>query len=177
MIAFLRLVYDPGDPAYPPLGKVVTLAAPLEGVPLATFADFLGDVPGFDGRIPLEHAIADLSEDSDLMARLRAAQTPGSIELTTIGSMFDVMVPADLATSDGARHTVVETAETEPWTAHVDVLEDGFALAAVRAAIESRPLPCQSPTTIILGELLPPMITGLESGLTPFPWGAPFDGF
>ena len=85
--------------------------------------------------------------------------------------MFDVIVPADLATTDGARHTVVETAETEPWTAHVDVLEDGFALAAVRAAIESRPLPCQSPTTVILGELLPPMITGLESGLTPVPLG------
>jgi Peptidase family M23 len=176
VLAFMRLVYDPGDPAYPPIGKVVTLAAPLEGVPLATFVDFLREVPGLDREIPAEGAIADLSETSDLMRRLRAVETPGSIELTTIGSMFDVLVPADLATTDGARHTVVETDTTEPWTAHLAVLEDGFSLAAVRAAIESRQLPCPNPTTVILGELLPPMVTGFESGLTPFPWGAPFDG-
>jgi triacylglycerol esterase/lipase EstA (alpha/beta hydrolase family) len=31
--AFLTLVYDPTDPAYPPLGTVVTLAAPHHGTP------------------------------------------------------------------------------------------------------------------------------------------------
>ena len=33
MLAFLKLVYEPGDAAYPPLGKVVTLSSPLDGAP------------------------------------------------------------------------------------------------------------------------------------------------
>jgi len=36
--AFLTRLYDRGDPAYPPLGTVVTLSSPLRGAPLARAA-------------------------------------------------------------------------------------------------------------------------------------------
>ena len=46
VLAFLKLVYDPADATYPPLGKVITLSSPLQGAPLATLADEIRDFPG-----------------------------------------------------------------------------------------------------------------------------------
>src|SRR4029077_12622876 len=76
VLAFLKLVYDPADATYPPLGKVITLSSPLQGAPLATLADEIRDFPGAGpqglnlidaapGPIPdLDtRAVEDLAED------------------------------------------------------------------------------------------------------------------
>ena len=94
VLAFLKLVYDPADPTYPPLGKVITLSSPLQGAPLATLADEIRDFPGAGhqalnlidaapGPIPdLDtRAVEDLAEDSPFMAELDAARLPESVEL------------------------------------------------------------------------------------------------
>ena len=99
----------------PPLGTVITLAAPLEGAPLATLTDEVRDVPGIGkaglgaldaAPVPLpdldSDAVEDLAEDSAFMARLDAAQLPDSVQLATIGSLWDYVVPADRATGAGA---------------------------------------------------------------------------
>ena len=173
VLAFLRLVYDPMDPDYPPLSKVVTMAAPLEGAPVATFLDFAREVPGLpEGR----DSIADLSEDSELISRLRAAPTPPTIELTTVGSVMDVVVPADRATTSGARHTIVDASEYTFWQAHMDIVRNGEALRAARAGLEGEARPCQGLRTTARAELIPPLITLAESGVTPAAWGASFDG-
>jgi hypothetical protein len=75
------------------------------------------------------------------MARREAAALPESVQLTSVGSTWDVVVPAGVATTDGARHTIVET---DPLWAHSSVVTDGDALRAMRAALERRALPCRS---------------------------------
>jgi murein DD-endopeptidase MepM/ murein hydrolase activator NlpD len=51
VLAFLASVYDPGDPAYPPLGAVVTFASPLSGAPAAGAAlELASGAAGRGGR-------------------------------------------------------------------------------------------------------------------------------
>jgi hypothetical protein len=172
-LAFLKLVYDPADSTYPPLGKVITLSAPLQGAPLATLADEIRDVPGAGpqglnlidaapGPIPdLDtRAVEDLAEDSPFMAQLDAARLPESVELTTIGSLFDYVVPADRATVGGAQHTIIDAGLRDP---HKDVQTDDEALMAMRSALEGRPLPCQSLRDVVRASLIPPAITLAET--------------
>jgi hypothetical protein len=171
VLAFLKLVYDPGDPSYPPLGRVVTLSSPLAGAPLATLAGAIRELPvvgeaGADAvdalpdAVPLPEldspAVVDLAEQSTLMDRLAAAPLPESVQLTTIGSLFDYVVPADRATAEGARHVIVDAGAIDP---HGAVLVDDDALRVVRAAIESRPVPCPSLRDVVRSSLIPPAIT------------------
>jgi hypothetical protein len=94
------------------------------------------------------------------MARLRGAPLHEAIDLTTIGSLTDVVVPADHATGGGARHTIVETSLLD---GHGDVLTDADALRAVRAALEGRPLPCRSFAAFLRGAVVPRAISAVES--------------
>jgi hypothetical protein len=173
VLAFLKLIYDPADPTYPPLGTVITLAAPLEGAPLATLTDEVRDVPGIGkaglgaldaAPVPLpdldSDAVEDLAEDSAFMARLDAAQLPDSVQLATIGSLWDYVVPADRATGAGATHTIVDAGIVDP---HGDIVRDDEALMAMRAALEGRPMPCLSLQDVIRAQLVPPAITLVES--------------
>lgn len=178
VLAFLELLYDPDDPSFPPIGHVVTIASPLEGVPLASWvaeragggelgrtAVGLGDrLLGDTAPDPWSAAVADLAEGSDLMRRLAAAPLPEGVRLTTIGSMFDVVVPADMATTDGATHTVVTT---DPIGAHGDVTHHPETLRAVRAALEGRRPPCRAVLDLLLGEVVPPVIAGIETLAVP----------
>lgn len=156
VLAFLQLLYEPGDPSYPPLGTVVTFASPLDGAPLAAVAREVG------GEIGLAPAVRDLAPGSHLMQRLAATELPGTIELTTIGASTDVVVPGNVATTDGAAHTVVFSG----WSAHSSIVTDDDALRAARAALERRDaLPCRDFLTFAGGELLPPVVTELTYGL------------
>src|SRR5262249_38969104 len=101
VLAFLAEVYDPHDPAYPPLGTVVTLSSPLAGAPLATagariarsgtgraFLALTDSVAARAGApVPPNRApsVRDLAEDSDFMRQLDDARLPGTVDLTTIG--------------------------------------------------------------------------------------------
>ncbi|MGH8977492.1 MAG: peptidoglycan DD-metalloendopeptidase family protein [Acidimicrobiia bacterium] len=179
VLAFLKLVYDPGDPTYPPLGTVITLSSPLDGAPLATVADEIRDVPvighaalgavdGAPGPLPDldSEAMQDLAVDSEFMARLDAARLPESVEITTIGSLYDLVVPADRATVDGAHHTVVDAGAFD---AHGDVLTDDDALMAMRSALEGRPMPCPSLRDVVQSSLVPPAISLVETAAGGFP--------
>ena len=174
--AFLALIYKPGDRAYPPLGTVVTLSSPLHGDPLASaLAGVAGSTSGAVGlrvaagaasavgeRLPLlAPATRDLAAGSDLMKRLDSAHLPGEVQLTTVGAATDVVVPA-AATGGGARGTTVIP---EGLNAHKAVLSDPAALRAVRAALENKPLPCQSLPTVVAGKVLTVTISSLEDGL------------
>ncbi|GIU87269.1 MAG: hypothetical protein KatS3mg009_1784 [Acidimicrobiia bacterium] len=185
VLAFLKLLYDPDDPTLPPIGNVVTIASPLEGAPLASYlverldparaghlAVVLAEAVA-GGRFPDPHApaIADLAEESDLMRRLRDAPLPDDVRLTTIGSLWDVVVPADLATTDGATHTVVDTGS--PLDAHGGVTAHARTLRVVRAALEGRAPPCRAVAEIFAGEVVPPVIAGIETLAVPYPAPAP----
>ena len=152
---------------------MITLSSPLQGAPVATLADEIRDFPGAGpqglnlidaapGPIPdLDtRAVEDLAEDSPFMAELDAARLPESVELTTIGSLFDYVVPADRATVAGAEHTIIDAGLRDP---HGNVQTDDEALMAMRSALEGRPLPCQSLGDVVRASLIPPAITLAET--------------
>jgi len=172
---FLTMIYKRGDRSYPPLGTVVTLASPLRGDPLATAA---GDIErttsgtlGLDGAgrvaravgapLPIgSPALRDLGAHSDLMHRLSAAPWPDTVEVTTIGSATDVFVPGNAATLPGAHARIVVP---HALNAHTGILQDPAAMRDVRAALEDKPLPCQSLVTIFAGKTFAPAIGAAEA--------------
>jgi hypothetical protein len=163
---FLTQIYDRGDPSYPPLGTVVTLSSPLAGAPLADAAAAIGstgtgdDVLRRDLPLARTPAVRDLASGSGLMRRLDDAPLPDLVQLTTIGAATDVIVPGTAATRPGARATTVVP---HAFNAHTGIVTDADALAAVRAALENRPLPCRGLLTTVAGEVVPTLVTGLES--------------
>jgi hypothetical protein len=166
--AFLTQLYDPGDRSYPPLGTVVTLSSPLRGAPLAHAAADVGRTrSGADllrHRLPLARtpAVRELDPDSALTHRLEGAALPDDVDLTTIGSATDLVVPATAATRRGAPHLTVLPGALN---AHKGVLTDPTALKGVRAALEGRALPCASLVTSVEGALLPAVISRTELDL------------
>jgi Peptidase family M23 len=177
VLAFLAFVYDSGNPAYPPLGTVVTLSSPLEGAPLATAAEriarsrsgrtFLATVDqvAASTRAPLppsrSPSVRDLAADSDFMRRLDAAPIPPMVDLTPVGAVADPVVPAVTATRHGHSQTVV-AGSPFPWSAHTAIEHDRGALRVLRAALEHRPVPCESLPTALATALVSPGIVDLE---------------
>lgn len=167
--AFLTLIYERGDPSYPPLGTAVTLSAPLRGAPLAgaisraAESDAVNALLGAFARrtgLPLRSAaLRDLAPGSDLRNRLDAARLPDQVELTTIGAATDHIVPGNVSSRAGARGTTVLP---HALNAHTAIIRDPSALRAVRAALENKPLPCQSLPTAIAGKTIPIVISALE---------------
>jgi len=170
---FLTMIYERGDLSYPPLGTVVTLSSPLRGDPLATAASDIertqsgslalsaaSDAANTLARVPVEtRAAHDLAADSDLMRRLRSAPWPDTVEVTTIGAATDIFVPGNAATLPGARARIVIP---HALNAHTGILQDRSAMRDVRAALEGKPLPCQSFVTILAGKTLAPAIGAAE---------------
>ena len=175
VMAFLAFVYDPTDPAYPPLGTVVTLSSPLAGAPLATAGSRIASTPNGErflattdrlavrARLPVPPtqapSVRDLAEGSTFMRRLAAAELPGTVDLTTVGAVMDPVVPAVVATREGARHSVVATS---PFDAHSAVQTDADALRIMRAALEHRPVPCEPWGTALATALISPGLAQLE---------------
>jgi hypothetical protein len=178
VMAFLAFVYDPADPAYPPLGTVVTLSSPLAGAPLATAGAriasspsgkrFLATTDRLAARahlpVPPSQApsVRDLAEGSTFMRRLAEAELPGTVDLTTVGAVLDPVVPAVVATRKGANHSVVATS---PLNAHAGVQTDADALRIMRAALEHRPVPCEPWGTALATALVSPGVAELERGV------------
>lgn len=169
VMAFLKLEYESGDPSFPPLGTVVTVASPHEGAPAASAARFIASSDA--GRAFLESlpdslvpppgaaSVSGLAEGSDLMDELDRARMPGQVELTTIGAALDGVVPADHVSAGGAAEVIVNPVALN---AHSAVLEDPDALRVVRAALEQRPLPCVGFGDALVGAVAPAVITRVE---------------
>jgi triacylglycerol esterase/lipase EstA (alpha/beta hydrolase family) len=169
---FLLRHYDAGDPTLPPLGTVVTLAAPLQGAPAASAAarvrasdsgraalDSLDDATG--GALPPTGVAStrDLAERSPVIRGVARDPLPEQIDLTTIGGADDVVVPADHASRPGARSVTVDP---EGVSDHTGILRDPEALAAVRLALEGRGLPCVGVATGVRGAIEPVVISRAE---------------
>ncbi len=173
--AFLTLIYEPGDRSYPPMGTVITLSSPLHGAPPASAvaevrqsevgAAVLGVLeksPVGSVAPPLSSPVVrDLARGSDLMKRLAAAELPHNVQLTTLGAVTDVMVPGNAAKRSGAQNVTVLPRSPN---AHTGILSDPAAMRNVRAALEGKPLPCQSLGDKVFGEVGPAVISGIEDG-------------
>lgn len=178
--AFLQLVYDPGDPTLPPLGNVVTLAAPHQGAPIATVARWLRADPegraalrairGLVGSVvrgaaddavpPLDSpAVRQLAESSPLLRAIWDRRLPEQVDMTTIGGTDDLIVPADHTTVPGATELTVNPRGPND---HAAIVADEAAMAAVRLALERRPPPCVGWVDGLRGAIEPVIVSRLE---------------
>src|SRR5205823_557533 len=84
---------------------------------------------------------------------------PSVVDLVSIGAAQDVIAPAGDTARAGARHrTVIPHA----LNGHTGIVTDDSALRATRAALEGKPLPCQSLTTTLTGEIVSAAIATTE---------------
>ena len=172
MAEFLAHVYHASDPSYPPLGFAVALASPFAGSTAATTFEALNR--SALGRRALNAAYAagapspdaeslrQLDKKSDFSRNLHTVHLPPVVELTSISAAQDVIAPAGDTARDGAhKRTVIP----HSLNGHTGIVTDDSALQATRAALEGKPLPCQSLTTILTGEIVSTAIATTERGI------------
>ncbi len=167
---FLQHVYDAADPAYPPIGTVVTLASPHEGAPLASAAADVRDtrtgrvaLDAADAALPLPPSdgtsTAQLAEDSELMRDLWRHRLPEHVDFTSIGGVDDVVVPATQIDVPDASEVVVDVGGLND---HAGIPSDPRALEVVRSALEGRAPPCIGVVEGLRGAIEPVVISRLE---------------
>ena len=176
--AFLQLIYDPADPTLPPIGNVVTLSSPHRGVPIATVVRMLSADPAgrqalrsiidaSNGQLPPANspALRQLAESSPFLRAIWDRRMPEQIDLTTIGSTDDVIVPADHSTVPGVPEVTVNPRGLND---HSAIASDPLAMAAVRLALEQKPLPCVGLLDGIRGAIEPVIVSRFERGAGKF---------
>jgi hypothetical protein len=175
---FLKLIYKPSDPTYPPLGTVVSLASPHQGAPLAQSAKALRDDsrtrPYLDaidevnqatgGHFPPSGspAVRQLDPESKLMQKLQSTPLPPNVHYVSIGGTEDLVVPANRVHLEGADEVIVDVSG---WNDHDAIPRDANALRAMRAALEQRPPPCTSLMTGIRSAVIPVVYSRVEGDL------------
>ena len=177
---FLQDYYDAADPAYPPIGTVVTLSSPHEGAPLATAAaDWRASpvgralVEAAEERLPVAPSssalsVRQLDEHSRFLRDLWDDRLPEHVDFTTIGASDDVLVPATQVDVPDATKVVVDVGGG-PLDDHANIPRDPGALRVVRAALEGRAPPCVGVAEGFRGIVVPTLITRVERGLGELP--------
>jgi Peptidase family M23 len=165
---FLKFHYDPGDPTLPPIGTVVTLSAPHAGAPLATSGAAIAQRPfgpwlidHTPGAQPSSAASPrDLAETSALQDRLRVSPLPVGLEVVSIGTPFDLIVPATSTRLDGASHVIVDPGGV--LDQHTRVTTSRATQVVVNNALLGRPAPCVSYATALAAAYVPERVAFIE---------------
>lgn len=169
---FLKEHYAGHEADFPPIGRVVTLAAPHRGTPLGRLAGRVVAAPGADAAArllgfpgPGAPTTTQLAEGSGYIERLRQRPLPAGVDVTTIGATGDWLVTADQTRLDGADHVVVDPAGV--WSDHRRVLDDPEAVGALRLALAGAPPPCRSLPEAVRDRVVPRTIHGAYELVTP----------
>lgn len=172
---FLEDYYDAGDPAFPPLGRVVTLASPHGGAPIATAGWLIRG--SASGRVALDlldrvaphvppadaPSVQQLREGSPLQRSLDQTPLPDQIELRTIGGTDDLVVPSSSSTFKGAdSHVVVNPRGPND---HATITADPAATHAVGLALEGRAPPCTGLVAFMRNAVTAKLLTDVEHGV------------
>jgi len=180
---FLQDYYDAADAEYPPIGTVVTLSSPHEGVPLATAAaDWRASpvgkelVEAAEERLSVAPvsapSVRQLDEHSRFLRDLWDDRLPDHVDFTTIGASDDFLVPATQVDVPDATKVVVGVGGG-PLDDHANIPRDPGALRVVRAALEGRAPPCVGVAEGLRGVVVPTLITRVEHGLGDLPVVSP----
>lgn len=179
---YLKHVYDPDDPALPPIGAVVTLASPHGGTPLAAAASDLAGLPGARelldgvadrlGQPPVDAQVVEqIAEGSEFVRRLEEAPLPDHIRFTSIAGRHDLVVPAGSTRLAGAEHFTVDPGG---WLSdHSRIVTDSDAVAALRLALEGLPPPCLGLAEAVADRAFPAAIDGAADIVGAIAGGAP----
>ena len=173
--AFMQLVYDPVDPALPPLGNFVSLSSPHRGAPAASIAKEIRTAK--DGRRLLDWAESvaggamppsagrstrQLAEDSSFMKSLWERPLPDHVDMTSIAGDDDFVVPGSVTEAPGARDVTVDPSGVGD---HSAIVTDSDAMREVRLALEQRPRSCVGLFQGIRGAVEPVLIRRVELNL------------
>jgi hypothetical protein len=171
---FLATEYRGNESRYPPIGNVVTFAAPLRGTPLATRGEDLARNPigerlmegigatGLPIPDPLATSIRQLSEDSDVIRDIQEAGVPEGIRFTSIAGVEDWQVPVRSTELEGAVPQALDVAGLAD--SHQRIVGDPRALMSARAALEHRALPCTSFSENLKANVGSTFVSELERG-------------
>lgn len=111
--------YDAGDPSYPRVANLITLATPHTGADLATAAtmvaktstgEYVGKATDGVQLLPFDltgDSIDQMSETSWFLTELNRAKPPDGVRFTSIGARGDWIVPALHTRSPGSRDVIV----------------------------------------------------------------------
>jgi hypothetical protein len=151
------------------LGFTVAMASPLGGATGATVEAKLNRsaVGRFVLRAahaagapdPNARSVGELNKSSEFVRQLDPSRLPPTVDLTSIGATQDVIAPAVDTARRGAQSFTVTPHDLN---GHSGIVTDDSALRATRAAIEGKPLPCQSLTTILTGEIVSTAVVTAE---------------
>lgn len=183
---YLLVLHDASDPSFPPVGRVVTIASPLQGTDGAT-ANLLRPLdPVLDALLTLADAayapvdlqapvMDDLVPGSPVVTAVREAWQRAQADpftsplatgtdLLAIGALLDPIVPAWRTDLDGMdTHTTMET--------HGGAPRDPVTQTIVEAFLAGRPLPAGDRLDAVAGILRPATIlTSLAEILVALPF-------
>lgn len=173
---YLLVLHDPYDPTLPPIGKVATLASPLEGADAAAVMQALQDdpiahallelvaatQPGLDDDAPV---LTDLAPGSDVTQALRdawarhladpyAGPLANGTDVLTVGGLFDPVVPEWRSDLPGADHETV-------YDEHSGTPRNDRTTNLLWAFLSDRPLP-EAEGLDGLADLLSPLSGGVS---------------
>lgn len=180
---YLLVLHDPTDPGLPAIGKVVTIASPLQGADLAVAVGIARGDPVLGALLALADAVydpmslaapvlADLRPDSPVVAAVASAYARArsdpfggplatGTDLLAIGALLDPVVPAH-------RTEVGDTATVTVPQTHGGAPRDPGTQEIVTAFLAGRPLPAPSPGQRVAAALRPAtVIVSLVEQLLP----------
>lgn len=182
--SFLKLHYAPDPHAYPPLGRVVTLAGPHRGSHLARLSDRLVEravthaaaeiLDELAGSIPDPDSgsAQELGEHSRFMETLRDLPLPSGVAVTTIGGAGDWVVTADSTRLEGARNVVIDP-DVPGSSDHSGILTDDQAVGEMRLALSGAPPRCRGLGEMVGFRVQPHLIRAVQASLFALPAGLP----
>lgn len=133
------------------LGVVATIGSPHGGADLGTVTQAAGTMaPGEQGLEMMEQvlgtgldpgsvAVAQLSEESDLVTEMREAGVPEGVDLVSIAARGDLVVPAPRTQVDGARNVTVPESGKD---AHGDLVASDVTTHELSLALAGMPQRC-----------------------------------
>jgi hypothetical protein len=151
--AFLEFYWKGHEQEYPPLGYVVFFASPQNGTAAADLVQDIGsgsyslllegldavDAPGPELTSP---ALDDLAEDSEQSRYFATHPIPEGVKALSITASLDPLVNGKSGEIEGGLNFITNVGAWHPFDDHSGILHDDEALAAMRAFIEDRKLPC-----------------------------------
>ena len=151
--AFLEYYWKDHEHEYPPLGFVVFFASPQNGTAAADVAQQLGSGPVYPVLAALDRidapgpaltspVLADLAEGSEQSRYFATHPIPREVKALSIAASLDPLVNGKSGRISGGQNFVTNVGAWHPFDDHSGILHDDEALAAMRAFIEGRKLPC-----------------------------------
>ncbi len=160
--SWLALYYDPDNPEYPELGKVIMFAPPISGTALSTggmeaFKSEIfskswdkifksSDMPKSDTQV-----LEQIKEQGQIDRLARENEITEKAEIYIIRNSTDLVVTAASKPLKGTTEIILDDAPPINWiyNSHTNVTTDSKSVATAQAILKNEAVPCENPTSAI----------------------------